>query len=232
MTLEDLVARWGPQPPNRVIAILLQVCGALREAHGVALIHRDIKPANIYLCTRGGLHDVVKVLDFGLVREFRSDGSVTRSNIDLIVGTPLYLSPEAILKPAEVDARADIYALGAVAYLLLSGHPPFAGKTLVELCSHHLHSQPLPLSAPGAGVPADLERVVLACLAKEPAARPESASALAALLRACGDAGTWSEADAEHWWSSVPRSKTGEEPTSGEGRTLMCADVKDRLRVR
>lgn len=232
MTLEELVARWGPQPPNRVIAILLQVCGALREAHGVALIHRDIKPANIYLCTRGGLHDVVKVLDFGLVREFRSDGSVTRSNIDLIVGTPLYLSPEAILRPAEVDARADIYALGAVAYLLLSGHPPFAGKTLVELCSHHLHSQPLPLSERGTGVPADLERVVLACLAKEPAARPESAASLAELLRACQGAGTWSEADAERWWSAVPRGKTGEEPTSGVGHTLLCADVKDRLRAR
>jgi eukaryotic-like serine/threonine-protein kinase len=229
MTLEDLVARWGPQPPNRVIAILLQVCGALREAHGVALIHRDIKPANIYLCTRGGLHDVVKVLDFGLVRESRSDGSVTRSNIDLIVGTPLYLSPEAILRPAEVDARADIYALGAVAYLLLSGHPPFAGKTLVELCSHHLHSKPLPLSE-RAGVPADLDHVVLTCLAKEPAARPDSASALAELLRACRDAGSWSEADAERWWSAVPRLKT--EPASGEGHTLLRADVKDRLRAR
>ena len=129
-----------------------------------------------------------------------------------------------------MDARADIYALGAVAYLLLSGHPPFAGKTLVELCSHHLHSKPLPLSERSAGVPADLDQVVLTCLAKEPAARPDSASALAELLRACRDAGSWSEADAERWWSEVPRLKT--EPASGEGHTLLRADVKDRLRAR
>jgi serine/threonine-protein kinase len=230
MTLEQLVARTGPQPAARVIHILLQVCGALREAHGVALIHRDIKPANIYLCARGGICDVVKVLDFGLVREFHNDSSVTRSNLDIIVGTPLYLSPEAILTPADLDPRADLYALGAVAYLLLTGSPPFAGKTLVELCGHHLHSVPLRPSEHGRAVPEDLERVVLACLAKDRAARPQTAAALAEELRSCRDAGRWSEADAELWWRSAPQSAPVDTRPGQHDRTLR-ADVKHRLRA-
>jgi eukaryotic-like serine/threonine-protein kinase len=230
MTLDQLVVRTGPQPAARVIHILLQVCGALREAHGVALIHRDIKPANIFLCARGGVSDVVKVLDFGLVREFHNDSSVTRSNLDIIVGTPLYLSPEAILTPADLDPRADLYALGAVAYLLLTGHPPFAGKTLVELCGHHLHSLPPRPSEHGRAVPEDLERVVLACLAKDRAARPQTASALAEALRCCRDAGCWSEADAELWWKSAPESAPLSALPGQHDRTLR-ADVKHRLRA-
>jgi serine/threonine-protein kinase len=230
MTLEELVARFGPQPPERVIHILLQVCGALREAHGVGLIHRDIKPANVYLCARGGARDVVKVLDFGLVREFRSDGSVTGSNLDILVGTPLYLSPEAILTPAQLDSRADIYALGALAYVLLTGAPPFAGRTLVELCGHHLHSVPEAPSVRGVVVAEDLEHAVLACLAKDPGARPQSALILAGLLRTCRDAGRWGEAEAEAWWAALPASAKTEPPRTPIGLTLCCADVKDRLR--
>jgi eukaryotic-like serine/threonine-protein kinase len=231
MTLEELVARFGPQPPPRVIHILLQICGALREAHGVGLIHRDIKPANVYLCARGGARDVVKVLDFGLVREFRSDGSVTGSNLDILVGTPLYLSPEAILTPAQLDARADIYALGALAYVLLTGAPPFAGRTLVELCGHHLHSVPEAPSARGHAVPQDLEQAVLACLAKDPAARPQSAFELATRLRACGDAGAWGEAEADGWWTRLPDNPKSEPERAALGMTLCCADMKDRLRA-
>jgi len=231
MTLEELVARTGPQPSPRVIHILLQVCGALREAHGVGLIHRDIKPANVYLCARGGSRDVVKVLDFGLVREFRSDGSVTGSNLDILVGTPLYLSPEAILTPAQLDSRADIYALGALAYVLLTGAPPFAGRTLVELCGHHLHSVPEPPSARGLAVSSDLEQAVLACLAKDPAARPQSAGELAEQLRACRDAGRWGEADADGWWARLPEHPRSEPVRAAAGMTLCCADVKDRLRA-
>lgn len=230
MTLEELVARFGPQPPERVIHILLQVCGALREAHGVGLIHRDIKPANVYLCARGGARDVVKVLDFGLVREFRSDGSVTGSNLDILVGTPLYLSPEAILTPAQLDSRADIYALGALAYVLLTGAPPFAGRTLVELCGHHLHSVPEAPSVRGVAVAEDLEHAVLACLAKDPGARPQSALILAGQLRTCRDAGRWGEAEAEAWWAALPASAKTEPPRTPIGLTLCCADVKDRLR--
>ncbi len=231
LTLEELVARTGPQPPARVIHILLQVCGALREAHGVGLIHRDIKPANVYLCARGGVRDVVKVLDFGLVREFRSDGSVTGSNLDILVGTPLYLSPEAILAPAQLDSRADIYALGTLAYVLLTGVPPFAGRTLVELCGHHLHSVPEPPSTRGVAVAEDLEQVVLACLAKDPASRPQTAFELAERLRACRDARGWSETEAERWWSELPASPKSEPVRTELGMTLCCADVKDRLRA-
>jgi len=231
MTIEELVASSGPQPPARVIHILLQVCGALREAHGVGLIHRDIKPANVYLCARGGARDVVKVLDFGLVREFRSDGSVTGSNLDILVGTPLYLSPEAILTPAQLDSRADLYALGALAYVLLTGAPPFAGRTLVELCGHHLHSVPERPSLRGVAVPEDLEQAVLACLAKDPAARPQTAQELAERLRACRDVLGWGEADAERWWSQLPAHPKSEPVRTVAGMTLCCADVKDRLRA-
>jgi hypothetical protein len=232
MTIEELVASTGPQPAARVIHILLQVCGALREAHGVGLIHRDIKPANVYLCARGGARDVVKVLDFGLVREFRSDGSVTGSNLDILVGTPLYLSPEAILTPAQLDSRADLYALGALAYVLLTGAPPFAGRTLVELCGHHLHSVPERPSARGVEAPEDLENVVLACLAKDPAARPQTAQELSDRLRGCRDAGCWGEGEAERWWTQLPAAHPKSEPVrTAAGMTLCCADVKDRLRA-
>jgi serine/threonine-protein kinase len=235
MTLEQLVTQSGALPASRVIHILLQICGALREAHAVGLIHRDIKPANIFLCTRGGMFDVVKVLDFGLVRELRSATNVTRSNIDTIVGTPLYLSPEAILTPADIDARADIYALGAVGYFLLTGSPPFAGKTLVELCGHHLHSVPPPPSSrTPEPVPKDLEQIVLGCLAKDVAARPQGAHAMAEQLRGCQDAAAWKEADAEAWWKRTARPVASPEATAptADGRTLCCVDMKDRIKGR
>jgi len=232
MTLEQLVVQAGPQSAARVIHILRQICGALREAHGVGLIHRDIKPANVYLCSRGGSFDVVKVLDFGLVREFKNPTNVTLSSVDAIAGTPLYLSPEAILTPAQVDGRADIYALGAVGYFLLCGEPPFAGRTLAELCGHHLHSTPVaPSVRLGQPVPEDLERVVLSCLAKDASARPQSAAALGEELRRCAEAGSWSEEQAEQWWHSAPRPPEPSSPPPPEDRrALDCADVKERVR--
>jgi eukaryotic-like serine/threonine-protein kinase len=209
-TLEELVTQSGPLPPGRVIHILLQLCGALSEAHGIGLIHRDIKPANIHVCARGGVFDVVKVLDFGLVREFKNPTGIEYSNVGAVVGTPLYFSPEAILTPEQVDARADIYGLGGVAYFLLCGVPPFSGKTLVELGWHHIHSVPI---APSRRVPEscadDLERIVLGCLEKDPERRPDSTRALAQSLRRCQDAGAWSESHAETWWQrNIPGSGT------------------------
>jgi serine/threonine-protein kinase len=210
-TLEELVAEAGPQPAGRVIHILLQLCGSLNEAHGVGLIHRDIKPANIYVCSRGGVFDVVKVLDFGLVREFDNPTGVGFTNADAVVGTPLYLSPEAIVTPAQMDARADIYGLGAVAYFLLCGSPPFSGRTMVELCTHHLHTPPpAPSRRTPGGLAEDLERLVLDCLAKQAEQRPQSTAALATALRGCRDAGSWSELDAEHWWGRAAQSKPRE----------------------
>jgi serine/threonine-protein kinase len=235
LTVEQLVERHGPQPASRVIHILAQVCGALIEAHGVGLIHRDIKPANIYLCRRGGVPDVVKVLDFGLVREVKSDASLTQSNLDVIVGTPLYLSPEAILSPERVDARADLYGLGAVAYFLLTGSPPFNGQGVVEICGHHLHTQPEPPSQHTL-VPGDLEALVLACLAKAPERRPGSAGELLQALRACVDAAGWSGSDAEAWWSSfesaAPPARTREPSGAQPRQTICCVDLERRLAKR
>ncbi|HET9959681.1 MAG TPA: serine/threonine-protein kinase [Polyangiaceae bacterium] len=232
LTLEDLVAQYGPQPPSRVIHLLLQVCGALREAHGSGLIHRDIKPANVFLCRRGDLPDFVKVLDFGLVRQLNGDGDSTRSSVNAVVGSPMYLSPEAIITPARLDARADIYGLGCLAYYLATGEPPFQGRGVVELCAHHLHSPPVPPSS-RADVPADLERVILACLAKKPENRPDSVRAVAHALRECRDARGWDELAAEQWWATVPSVQRKPRPDAASGialeRTICCADLERRL---
>ncbi len=200
ITLEQLVERHGTQMPSRVIHILLQICGALREAHEAGLIHRDIKPANAVLCCRGGLFDIVKVLDFGLVKQL-SDAPASLSNTGAIVGTPLFMSPEEIASPESVGARSDLYSLGAVAYYLLSGAPVFEGTNVIEVCGHHLHTPPTPLSqrAPRP-VPLDLEAIILDCLAKQPEARPASAQHLADRLRRCADASGWGELEARTWW--------------------------------
>jgi eukaryotic-like serine/threonine-protein kinase len=200
-TLQQLVERHGPQSPARVVHILLQVCAALREAHQAGLIHRDIKPDNVFLCRQGAEPDRVKVLDFGLVKQIAADAHLSSANVDTVVGTPLYMSPEAISAPDRVDARADLYALGAVGYFLLTGTAVFSGSSLVEVCGHHLHSEPEPVSRrTSRPIPADLERLLLDCLAKDPAARPQHAEELARRLRECSDSGAWSEHDAERWW--------------------------------
>jgi serine/threonine-protein kinase len=202
MTLEQLVACSGTLPAGRVIHLLLQACGALGEAHALGLVHRDIKPANMYVCSRAGWHDVVKVFDFGLARELAERPAPgTDDSSDEIVGTPLYLSPEAVLMPARVDARADLYALGAVAYFLLCGTPPFGAGTLWGLCAQHMRSAPIPPSQRRLEpLASDLENIVLQCLAKDRAQRPQTALALAELLRNCRDAGSWSDADAARFW--------------------------------
>jgi hypothetical protein len=201
LTLEELVERNGLQSPSRIIHLLRQACAALREAHGAGLIHRDIKPANIFLCRHGGLPDVVKVLDFGLVKELKHGERINESNVNLLVGTPLYMSPEGIAAPAKVDERSDLYALGAVGYFLLTGKPVFSGDTVVEVCSHHLHSVPEPPSRRVTmPIPADLEAIVLDCLKKNSAERPASALEMGRRLSACADANGWKEEDAEAWW--------------------------------
>jgi hypothetical protein len=199
--LEGLVRESGPLAPGRAVRILRQVCAALSEAHGIGLIHRDIKPSNILLCERGGFPDVAKVLDFGLVREVSdsSDPRLTAENV--LHGTPEYLAPEAIRKVDSIDARSDLYSLGAVAYFLLTGTPVFSGRGALELIHHHLQTEPESLSRRlGRPVPPKLEALVLACLAKDPDQRPESARALADALHACDDVPPWNELDARAWW--------------------------------
>ena len=202
-TLQRIVAVNGAQPPGRVVRILSMVCGALAEAHAIGLIHRDIKPANIMLCTQGGERDVVKLLDFGLVKEFEVDRRVNLTGENVVVGTPQYMAPESILNRESVDARADIYALGAVAYFLLAGTDVFDGTSVVEVCSQHLYQQPNSLRERGVAVSPELDAVVLACLEKDPNLRPQTAVDLRQRLEAC-PVEPWDRAAALAWWRMFP----------------------------
>jgi serine/threonine-protein kinase len=209
ITLERLVGRDGAQPPGRVIHILHQVSGALAEAHEAGLIHRDVKPANIILTERGGMHDVAKVVDFGLVKHFdpvRAETAVNVTAANVIVGTPLYLAPEAIGGIA--DARGDLYALGAVGYFLVTGQPLFEARNVVEMCSHHLHSIPIPPSRrTEQEVPGELERIILRCLAKDPADRYQTARSLQDALTNAARHIQWSDEAAGRWWTTFRASR-------------------------
>jgi serine/threonine-protein kinase len=183
-----------------VVHVLGQVCASLAEAHAIGLVHRDIKPANIMLCRRGELTDFVKVLDFGLAKDLSEDGRTDLSRSAVLIGTPLYLAPEVALQHA-VDARADIYALGAVGYFMLTGTPVFEGKTVLELCFKHLSTPPdSPSERLGRRLPPELEAIVLRCLAKDPAERPLSVEELAASLRSL-DLGSWTPEIMKRWWA-------------------------------
>jgi serine/threonine-protein kinase len=167
-------------------------------------VHRDVKPGNVILCERGGLSDVAKVVDFGLVKDLDAEAATTQDAT--LVGTPLYLAPEAIRSPV-ADARADIYSAGAVAYFLLTGRHVFEGRTVIEICSHHLHTLPTPPSERlGRPLPPALEAWVLACLEKDPARRPGSASEAALGLERCGLESEWSPAEARAWWAAKGRA--------------------------
>ncbi len=214
VSLQELPELDGPQQPGRVIYILSQATHALAEAHTAGLVHRDIKPANILLVNHGGVADMVKLVDFGLVREMNNDTELSRTSIDALEGTPLYTPPEAVTNPLEVDGRSDLYSLGAVGYYLLCGEPPFDGQTSVEVLTKHLHEQPLaPCVKLGKSLPDDLEAVVLRCLAKKPEHRPQSARELWNALRSCKDASAWNVYEAEQWWKekreSIERIREG-----------------------
>jgi len=230
MDLERLVRESGPVEPARVIRILAQVSGALGEAHALGLIHRDIKPANIVLTERVDEPDVVKVVDFGLVKTLDQNQSES-AVANTITGTPLYLAPEAISSPDAVDARADIYALGAVAYFLLTGQHVFDAATVIEICSKHMLEQPVPPSTRlGTKLPEDLEAIVLACLAKDRYARPASAAALRASLLACGDAVRYDAVAASAWWRARLATRIGPRPglESGAPAPTMTIDLRGR----
>jgi hypothetical protein len=199
--LEEVVGVGGALPAGRVIHVASQIAGALVEAHAAGLIHRDIKPANVILCERGGVPDVVKVVDFGLVREVDA-GSTALSRAGAVSGTPLYLAPEAMRAPDRIDARADVYSLGCVMYYLLAGDHVFRGRTTMEVCAHHLHAEPTPIGErAGSTPPEDLAAIVMACLKKDPTERLQSAAELLARLRACADASAWSTEQARVWWT-------------------------------
>ncbi|MBM4092140.1 MAG: serine/threonine protein kinase [Planctomycetes bacterium] len=202
MSLAELVERHGPLPAERVVFLLRQTCDALSEAHVMGLIHRDIKPANIIAAQRGGLHDVAKLLDFGMVKPIQTERSSQITHDGLIAGSPLYMSPEQAVGDSWVDARSDIYSLGAVAYYLLSGRPPFQGNLPIKILIAHAHQDPAPLVELVPDVPPDLAGVVMRCLAKAPEDRYPSAAALAAALDACNLPRRWSYGVAAAWWAA------------------------------
>lgn len=198
--LDRLVREAGPLPPGRVVHILEQVCEALAEAHGIGLVHRDIKPANILVSDRGGIPDFAKVLDFGLVKDVAgSDGTrLTRENV--LAGTPEYLAPEAIREGPSSDPRSDLYALGAVAYYLLTGTPVFDGSPMQVIQKHLAAAPDPPSSRLGVPLPAKLEDLVLELLEKDPSRRPESAHAVLERLGSLDDVEPWSAERARTWW--------------------------------
>ncbi len=247
--LQRLVDLYGPQSEGRVIQILLQICGSLYEAHAQGLVHRDIKPANIMLNRRGGQPDVVKVLDFGLVKQ------VDANNKDVgLAGTPLYMSPEAIQSPTLVDACSDLYALGAVGYFLITGKSVFDASSIVELLQKHVTETPIPPSN-RVSVPISqaFEDVLLSCLEKSRARRPQTARDLSQMLMRCQPDKSWTLLDAEAWWANHERrqrsgsgayaSDTGSSFTTlnstsqaksvGEiGRLLMIRPLKQEALIR
>jgi serine/threonine-protein kinase len=203
LSLAELVERFGPLPPERVIFLLRQVCDALNEAHSMGLIHRDIKPGNIFAAQRGGVYDVAKLLDFGLVKPLCEDPGVELTVEGAITGSPLYMSPEQATGESEPDARSDIYSIGAVAYFLLTGRPPFVGEKPIQVLIAHAREAVVPPSKVRSDVPKDLESLVLRCLAKTPADRFPSAASLESTLGECQAAGLWNRSRAAEWWQSA-----------------------------
>ena len=198
--LQQVIDATGPMALGRACRILAQVASALAEAHEAGLIHRDVKPANVLLVERGGAPDVAKVVDFGLVLEVRGDPEASEAG--LIIGTPLYLSPEAITKANPIDPRSDLYALGALAYFVLTGKPVFDADSVLEVYGRHLSEAPTaPSEARGEPLPMGLDRLVLDCLEKNPAHRPQSAREVMVRFLACADeCMPWDEHDARTWW--------------------------------
>jgi eukaryotic-like serine/threonine-protein kinase len=205
LDVDTLVRRYGPVSPERTIHILRQMCHSLSEAESCGLVHRDIKPANIFLCRYGEEYDFVKVLDFGLVKALdepaEPGAAVTRENV--VQGTPAFIAPEQALGLATLDGRVDIYTTGCVAYWLLTGQLVFTAETAVGLLMQHANTPPLaPSLRSGLPIPAELEAVVLSCLAKDPGERPQSAKELSRRLAQVEGAGSWDDDRARAWWAT------------------------------
>ena len=219
--LQQLIDTYGPQTPGRVIYILRQMCGSLYEAHSTGLVHRDIKPANVMINRRGSEGDVVKVLDFGLVKARSEQIGAEEEENESMAGTPLYMSPESIQLPGSVDACSDIYAVGAVGYFLLTGQPVFEAESLSKLCQLHISEPPQPPSKRlGRAVPEELEIAILNCLEKDRAKRPQTSRDLATMLSKCPASMEWSLDKADAWWSQHERGQlapSSSPPTAASG---------------
>lgn len=217
--LQTLVVDYGPQRQERVIHILLQMCGSLYKAHSMGLVHRDIKPANTMISRRGCQPDFVKVLDFGLVKAADEAQSPARFGGGM-TGTPLYMSPEAIQAPASVDACSDIYAIGAVGYFLLTGASVFTATTIVELCQKHLEETPIPPSNRSEAVELSqpLEDAIMSCLEKARSKRPQTARDLANMLEKCPQTQSWTVEDGDAWWRQHHRETQPESAADKRAR--------------
>jgi eukaryotic-like serine/threonine-protein kinase len=208
MSLQDLVQKHGPLPAGRAIYLFRQVCAGLAEAHAIGLIHRDLKPANIFVTVRGGEVDIAKILDFGLVKVTKDKGAVELTSDQRVSGTPLYMAPEQVTGDRALEARADIYALGAMMYFALTGQPPFKGGSPFEVMMAHARDPVVPPTQLRPEIPTDLEQVILRCLAKKPDDRYPNVKALGKALAACAAAIEWNGEKAEEWWAEVRRSNT------------------------
>lgn len=220
LTLQDLVERHGPQPEERVVHLLAQVCGSLQEAHQAGLIHRDIKPGNLFLCQRGGIPDTVKVLDFGLVQRLHTapQDAPTRPPPDhtsRFLGTPLYMAPESIRQPGFGDPRTDLYALGSVGYFLLSGQPLFVCASIDALWDLQLTTDPEPVASRAPlPVSPEMAAAIHACLHKDPARRPQSAAEFLQLLLLSPRSGAWTPERQRTWWSEPGRNVATPPPST------------------
>lgn len=202
LNLQDLVARFGPISAGRAIHLLRQICHSLGEAHSRGMIHRDIKPANVFVCRLGPDVDFVKVLDFGLVTAPSDrDLEMTQLTVEgVLTGTPAFMSPE-VAEGAQSDSRADIYALGCVGYWLLTGQQVFEGDTPLSVLMQHVRDAPVPPSErTEINVPEDFEKIILACLSKNPEDRPQTAAELDQRLATVAVDGEWGQDAAQQWW--------------------------------
>jgi serine/threonine-protein kinase len=218
MDAASLVERFGPLPPERTIDLLRQVCESLSEAHGIGLIHRDIKPANVFVCKLGARYDVAKLLDFGLVKASgawaKEDTQVTLPSV--ATGTPAFMAPEMVTGASEIDGRADIYALGCVAYWLLTGELVFSEGTPMQVAFAHVNTAPEPPSRRSElEIPEAIEKAVMSCLEKDRENRPQTAKELGELLAAAGGENRWNQSRAVQWWNDyVPDLATEASPTA------------------
>jgi tRNA A-37 threonylcarbamoyl transferase component Bud32 len=209
--LETLVREFGPLPADRVMFLMRQVAHSLADAHARGMVHRDIKPANIFVCRMGLEYDFVKVLDFGLVKlRDRAQGETLLTLDHTTTGTPAYMAPEIAVGETDVDRRADVYALGCVAYYLLTGQLVFEADTPMKMLMQHVHAQPVPPSQrTELPIPAEVDELVLACLQKDPNRRPQNAEELFRLACGCRTCGGWDQAEARRWWEAHLPDLTG-----------------------
>lgn len=215
LSLQEIVQRQGPMQPARAVHLMLQVCGALDEAHSFGLIHRDLKPSNVLCTHRGGTYDIAKLLDFGLVTSV-SEEVMRKDPVEGVnpgaAGSPHYMAPE-VCGGATPSVQSDIYSLAALLYFMLAGKPPFSGDDAIEVMRAHMEATPLPLGQIQADVPADLQQLVMRGLAKDPSQRFANVSEFEAAIRECQCATQWSKQQAAEWWVARDTNDTVAAPT-------------------